>query len=68
MVQAWYMNSNDDEDQRSERHLSPPQFVQLDELKNKTGVLYWEVSGVVHLEPPIEPCCSVLARCGQLRK
>ena len=44
MVNAWYMNSNDEtEDQRSERHLSPPQFLSLEELKAKTGVLYWQV-------------------------
>ena len=44
MVKAWYMNSNDAEDQRTERHLDPPAYVSLDELKQKTGVLYWQVS------------------------
>ncbi|XP_054156882.1 acireductone dioxygenase-like [Oppia nitens] len=43
MVNAWYMNDNDAEDQRSERHLSPKEFVSLDELKQKTGVLYFEI-------------------------
>ena len=37
------MNDNDNEDQRCERHLSPPLYVNLDELKEKTGVLYWQV-------------------------
>lgn len=44
MVNAWYMNSNDEEDQRSERHLNPPQYLTLEELKEKTGVLYWQVT------------------------
>lgn len=43
MVRAWYMNSHDDQDQRTERHMDPPQFISLDELKQKTGVLYWKV-------------------------
>lgn len=43
MVQVWYMNDNDDEDQRGDRHLSPPQFITLEELTQKTGVLYWNV-------------------------
>ncbi len=43
MVNSWYMNNNDEEDQRSPRHLSPPKYVSLDELKEKTGVLYWKV-------------------------
>lgn len=53
MVKAWYMNSNDDsEDQRSERHLDPPQFVSVDELKEKTGVLYWELDADNHTTDP----------------
>ncbi|KAH9391644.1 1,2-dihydroxy-3-keto-5-methylthiopentene dioxygenase [Tyrophagus putrescentiae] len=49
MVNAWYMNSNDEtEDQRSERHLSPPQFLSLEELKAKTGVLYWQLDADNH--------------------
>ena len=43
MVNAWYMNDNDSEDQRSPRHLSPPVYVDLDQLKSKTGVLYYKV-------------------------
>ncbi|XP_027199879.2 acireductone dioxygenase 1 [Dermatophagoides pteronyssinus] len=43
MVQAWYMNDNDNEDQRSERHLSPPNYIDIDELKTKTGILYWNI-------------------------
>lgn len=46
MVQAWYMNDNDNEDQRSERHLSPPNYIDIDELKTKTGILYWNVSSI----------------------
>lgn len=43
MVQAWYMNDNDTEDARSERHVSPPRYLDLNELKTKTGVLYWHI-------------------------
>jgi len=43
MVNSWYMNNNDEEDQRSPRHLSPSKYVSLDELKEKTGVLYWKI-------------------------
>lgn len=40
------MNDNDNEDQRSERHLSPPNYIDIDELKTKTGILYWNVSSI----------------------
>jgi len=53
MVKAWYMNSNDSEDQRTERHLDPPQYVSLDELKDKTGVLYWELNADQHESDPL---------------
>lgn len=38
------MNDNDAEDARSERHVSPPRYLDLDELKTKTGVLYWPIN------------------------
>lgn len=44
MVKVWYINDNEDEDQRSERHLVPPKFIDLEELKQKSGVLYWKVN------------------------
>ncbi|KAJ6221625.1 hypothetical protein RDWZM_000170 [Blomia tropicalis] len=52
MVRAWYMNSNDDQDQRTERHMDPPQFISLDELKQKTGVLYWKLNADKHETDP----------------
>jgi len=42
MVQAWYMNSTD-EDQRLPHHKSPPAYLSLDELYQKSGVLYWKL-------------------------
>lgn len=43
MVSAWFMDSSD-EDQRLEHHMSPPKFVDLEELRKLTGVLYWKVN------------------------
>ena len=42
MVQAWYMNDTD-EDQRLPHHKSPPEHLRLDDLYQKSGVLYWKV-------------------------
>lgn len=42
MVLAWYMNATN-EDQRLPHHLDPPQYIHLDELKKRSGVLYWKV-------------------------
>ncbi|XP_071549341.1 acireductone dioxygenase-like [Panulirus ornatus] len=42
MVQAWYID-NDSGDVRLEHHLSPPQFVDLENLLRKTGVMYWKL-------------------------
>lgn len=42
MVSAWYMDDSD-EDQRKPHHLSPPHYISLEELKQKSGVLYWQV-------------------------
>ncbi|KAK6167929.1 hypothetical protein SNE40_021852 [Patella caerulea] len=42
MVQAWIMN-DDGTDQRLEHKTDPPQYVDLDELKKRTGIMYWEI-------------------------
>lgn len=34
---------NSSEDQRLEHHLTPPQFSDLDKIKEDTGVLYWKI-------------------------
>ncbi|XP_023240799.1 1,2-dihydroxy-3-keto-5-methylthiopentene dioxygenase-like [Centruroides sculpturatus] len=43
MVEAWYMDDSD-ADQRHEHHLNPKKYVNLEELKSKTGVLYWPIN------------------------
>lgn len=43
MVNVWYMDE-ETTDQRLEHHLNPPQFLEVDELFNKTGVEYIKVS------------------------
>lgn len=43
MVQAWYMDDGS-YDQREEHHKSPPEYVDLDDLFNLTGVEYFKVS------------------------
>jgi len=44
MVRAWYMNDNNEEDQRGPRHLDPPQYIDdLEELKKRSGILYWKI-------------------------
>lgn len=40
MVQAWYLKENIT-DPQDPNHQDPPRYVSLDELKKKTGVLYW---------------------------
>ncbi|XP_050389633.1 acireductone dioxygenase [Patella vulgata] len=42
MVQAWIMN-DDGTDQRLEHKTDPPQYVDLAELKKRTGIMYWEI-------------------------
>ncbi|KAF7493587.1 Putative 1, 2-dihydroxy-3-keto-5-methylthiopentene dioxygenase [Sarcoptes scabiei] len=45
MVQAWYMKDDVSEENRQEElHLSPPEFIDLDQLYAKTGVLYWKIN------------------------
>ncbi|XP_041361115.1 1,2-dihydroxy-3-keto-5-methylthiopentene dioxygenase-like [Gigantopelta aegis] len=44
MVGAWTMNETA-EDQRLPHMTDPPQFVTLEDLKAKVGVLYWKLSG-----------------------
>jgi len=43
MVRAWYMDDSL-EDQRLEHHRNPPEFLDLDQLKATTGVLYWKLN------------------------
>lgn len=42
MVQAWYMDSSN-EDQRMEHHRDPPEYVGLEDLYKLTGVEYFKV-------------------------
>lgn len=42
MVRAWFMDS-EETDQRLEHQLNPPQFVELNELFQTTGVEYFKV-------------------------
>lgn len=42
MVRAWFMDS-EETDQRLEHQLNPPQFVELNELYQTTGVEYFKV-------------------------
>lgn len=39
---------NEQNDQRLEHHRSPPKFIDLDELRKKTGVEYFLVSHTSH--------------------
>lgn len=50
MVQAWYMDDGS-YDQREEHHKSPPEYVDLDDLFNLTGVEYFKVSTACCLTP-----------------
>ncbi|XP_053688172.1 acireductone dioxygenase [Sabethes cyaneus] len=43
MVRAWFMD-NDSSDQRLEHQLNPPQFLDLTDLYNKTGVEYFKLN------------------------
>ena len=43
MVRAWYYD-NSDLDQRCPHLTDPPEFLDLDTLKEKTGVLYFKAS------------------------
>lgn len=40
MVRAWYMN-NSEEDQRTEHHRTPPEFIDVKDLYKLTGVEYF---------------------------
>ena len=53
MVSAWFMNSNDQEDQRSERHLDPPSYLDLNMLRKLTGVLYWKIDADKYTSDPV---------------
>ncbi|EAT43736.1 AAEL004860-PA [Aedes aegypti] len=43
MVRAWFMD-NESTDQRLEHHLTPPEFLSLEELFNSTGVEYFKIN------------------------
>jgi len=43
MVKAWLMNDSE-EDQRLEHHLEPPQFLDMEQIHKRSGVLYWKLS------------------------
>uniref|UniRef100_A0A1B6DE05 Acireductone dioxygenase n=1 Tax=Clastoptera arizonana TaxID=38151 RepID=A0A1B6DE05_9HEMI len=49
MVRAWYMDCSE-EDQRLEHHLNPPQFLDLNELYNISGVEYIKIGDENNLE------------------
>lgn len=42
MVEAWYMDNND-ENPRDEHHRNPPEYVDLNVLHKLTGVEYFKV-------------------------
>ncbi|XP_050039079.1 acireductone dioxygenase [Dermacentor andersoni] len=44
MVRAWYMDDDLSTDQREEHQLDPPVPVALDEIREKSGVLYWKLN------------------------
>ncbi|XP_058835580.1 acireductone dioxygenase [Topomyia yanbarensis] len=43
MVRAWFMD-NETTDQRLEHHLNPPEFLNLNELFNNTGVEHFKIN------------------------
>ncbi|XP_055531668.1 acireductone dioxygenase [Wyeomyia smithii] len=47
MVRAWFMD-DDPSDQRSEHQLNPPEFLELAELFNNTGVEYFKLNGATY--------------------
>lgn len=53
MVSAWFMNDNNDEDQRSARHRSPPEFIDLKTLSKLTGVLHWKIDANNYQDDPV---------------
>ncbi|KAH7969941.1 acireductone dioxygenase [Rhipicephalus sanguineus] len=50
MVRAWYMDDDSSIDQREEHQLDPPVPVSLDELREKSGVLYWKLNADTYEE------------------
>jgi len=46
MSSAWYMDDDVTVDQREEHHKSPKQFLEIGQLKEKTGVLVFKVSSM----------------------
>lgn len=43
MVQVWFMDDDVEGDQRLEHKRSPPAYMELKDLYNKTGVEYFKV-------------------------
>jgi 1,2-dihydroxy-3-keto-5-methylthiopentene dioxygenase len=62
MVQAWYMDSSE-EDQRLEHHRQPPNFLDVDELFKATGVEYFKVS---KLDDYLDFVALSLSRCERI--
>ncbi|KAH7954459.1 hypothetical protein HPB49_018759 [Dermacentor silvarum] len=50
MVRAWYMDDDLSTDQREEHQLEPPVLVSLDEVREKSGVLYWKLNANTYEE------------------
>lgn len=44
MVRAWYMDNDFTVDQREEHQLCPPVPASLDDVRAKSGVLYWKLN------------------------
>ncbi|KAH6935985.1 hypothetical protein HPB50_012074 [Hyalomma asiaticum] len=50
MVRAWYMDDDLSTDQREEHQQDPPLPVSLDEVRDKSGVLYWKLNADTYEE------------------
>lgn len=45
MVQAWYLKAEDKiVEKKDPNHQDPPHYLDLDDLKKRTGVVYFNVS------------------------
>lgn len=57
MVRAWFMDDDVESDQRLEHHRTPPDFVDLTQLFDLTGVEYFKVSGKNRSISDVECLC-----------